>query len=415
MTAFRVHGRRWSSDDLGFDDALAAAHADRHRPLCLCLLEGLEMYVAKLGSGYIVKRMPNTGSRHAPDCPSYEPPPGLSGLGELMGSAITEDTMSGVTSLKLGFPMSKTGARTIDPGSGGGSDSVASDGSKLTLRALLHYLWEQAELTRWQPGFVGKRSWATVRKHLLLAAEGKIARGRALQDRLYVPEVFAVEHRDAINSRRIAQWMHATTCSKGTRPLMLLIGEVKEIVPARFGFRAVIKHVPDQAFALDEQLYRRMGKRFERELSLWGASDHLRMLAIATFGVGSAGVPTVEELSLMPTNGQWIPVEDSFDLQLVDRLVREGRRFTKGMRYNVGADRPIATAVLLDTPSPCALGIVRPNEDAEAPSRSNGPGIDGQIAAWSWDISRSHIPPLPAAVGRPSQEPMRPKPAPLPA
>lgn len=38
--------------------------------------------------------------------------------------------------------------------------------------------------------------------------------------------------------------------------LMLLIAEVKEIVPARNGFEAVIKHVPDQAFALDEHLYR---------------------------------------------------------------------------------------------------------------------------------------------------------------
>ena len=30
--------------------------------------------------GYIVKRMPNTGRLHAPDCPSYEPPAEFSGL-----------------------------------------------------------------------------------------------------------------------------------------------------------------------------------------------------------------------------------------------------------------------------------------------------------------------------------------------
>ncbi len=30
----------------------------------------------------------------------------------------------------------------------------------------------------------------------------------------------------------------------------MLIAEVKEIVPARYGFKAVVKHVPDQAFAL---------------------------------------------------------------------------------------------------------------------------------------------------------------------
>jgi len=38
--------------------------------------------------GYIVKRMPDTGSQHAPDCPSCEPPPQFSGLGQVLGSAI---------------------------------------------------------------------------------------------------------------------------------------------------------------------------------------------------------------------------------------------------------------------------------------------------------------------------------------
>jgi hypothetical protein len=60
--------------------------------------------------------------------------------------------------------------------------------------------------------------------------------GAALQSRLYIPEVFTVEHRDEINARRVAQLLHAAWKSKGPRPLMLLIGEVKEIVPARYGF-----------------------------------------------------------------------------------------------------------------------------------------------------------------------------------
>jgi len=183
--------------------------------------------------------------------------------------------------------MSKTGARSIELGSGNGSDSVATDGTKLSLRGLLRYLWDQAELTHWHPRFAGKRSWATVRKHLLIAAESKIARGAALQSRLYIPEIFTVEHRDEINARRVSHLMHAAGKPKGPRSLMLLIGEVKEIVPARYGFKAVIKHVPDQPSALDEQLYRRMGRRFERELSLWGASDAVYMMLNATFGLNA--------------------------------------------------------------------------------------------------------------------------------
>ena len=119
---------------------------------------------------------------------------------------------------------------------------------------------------------------------------------------------------------------------------MMLITEVNEIVPARYRYQGAIKHVPDQAFALDEQLYRRLGRRFETELSLWGAADDVHMMMIATLGVSAAGVPTIEELSLMPVTSQWLPIEDSFEKQLVERLVRDGRTFVKGLRHNLPPD-----------------------------------------------------------------------------
>ena len=341
--------------------------------------------------------MPYTGSDHAPDCPSYEPPAEFSGLGQVLGTAITEDPANGVTALKLGFSMSKAGARSIDPGCGDGSDSVATDGTKLSLRGLLHYLWDQAELTHWHPGFAGKRSWATVRKHLLIAADNKITRGTALQSRLYIPEVFTVEHRDEINARRASHLMHAVGKPNGPRPLMLLIAEVKEIVPARYGFKAVIKHVPDQPFALDEQLYRRMGRRLSRDLSLWGASDAIHMMLIATFGLNDAGVPTIEELSLMPVTGQWLPVEDSFEQQLVERLVQDGRTFVKGLRYNLPVGQLLASVILTDAgESPIALCIAPRDADDEqmAAAVNDFASVNGS-PAWVWRIDHGPMPTLP--------------------
>jgi hypothetical protein len=88
----------------------------------------------------------------------------------------------------------------------------------------------------------------------------------------------------------VAQWSQAVAVPGKPQHLMLLIAEVKEIVPARYGFKAVVKHVPDQAFALDEQLYRRLGRRFESALALWGAADDIHMVMIATFSV-SGGHP----------------------------------------------------------------------------------------------------------------------------
>ena len=259
---YEIAGRRFEIGSRGFAEAIADAHAAHQRPRCLCLAEGVEMYVARLGDGYIVKRMPDTGSQHAPDCPSYEPPAEFSGLGQVLGSAITEDPATGETTLKLDFPLTKMPGRSHMPPAGGDSDSVVSDGTRLSLRGLLHYLWDQAELTRWHPGFAGKRTWATVRRHLLHAAEHKLARGNTLRARLYVPEPFSIEERDAINARRLARWQGAVPVPGKAQQLMLLIGEVKEIVPARYGFKVMVKHLPDQAFAIDGLLYRRLGRRF---------------------------------------------------------------------------------------------------------------------------------------------------------
>ena len=395
-SVYKVGGQRFEPTSRGFVEAIANAHATHHRPRCMCLVEGVEMYVARLAGtneGFIVKRMPNTGSHHAPDCPSYEPPPESSGLGQVLGSAITEDPATGETTLKLDFSMSKIAGRSAMPTAGGDSDSVASSGTKLSLRGLLHYLWDQADLTRWQLGFAGKRTWSTVRKHLLLAAENKIARGDSLRSRLYIPEVFSVDQRDAINARRMAQWSQAIAAPGKPQHLMLLIAEVKEIVPARYGFKAVVKHVPDQAFALDEQLYRRLGRRFDSALALWGATEDIHMVIIATFSVPVAGVPTIVELSLMPVTRHWLPVEDRFEKQLIERLVANGRSFVKGLRYNLAAGSTLASATLTDCEGSVPLLFI-----GHAGSEDSGRHLqvcDPSIPVWLWNPSTEAMPLLP--------------------
>ncbi|MCP5284006.1 MAG: DUF1173 domain-containing protein [Burkholderiaceae bacterium] len=394
---YEIAGRRFEVGARGFADAVAGAHAAHQRPRCMCLVEGVEMYVARLGEGYIVKRMPDTGSHHAPDCPSYEPPAEFSGLGQVMGSAITENPATGETTLRLDFPLTKMPGRSTIPPTGGEGNSLSSTGTKLSLRGLLHYLWDQAELTRWHPGFAGKRTWATVRRHLLRAAQHKLARGDALSARLYVPEPFSIEERDAINARRLAQWQTAVPAPGKAQQLMVLICEVKEIMPARYGFKAVVKHMPDQSFAIDEQLYRRLCRRFEPELALWGASDDIHMVMIATFGVSSAGVPVIHESSLMPATAQWLPIENSYERHLVGQLVADGRSFIKGMRYDLQVDRGLATAVLTDSgDAVAAMFIVLAEEGGLPKVEAVANAVEmGAVAAWMWRPRAEPMPPFP--------------------
>jgi hypothetical protein len=399
QVVYDIGGQRWERDAPGFADAIAWAHAERLRPRCLCRADadadgqGIEMYVARLMDGYIVKRLPNTGSHHAPSCPSYEPPSELSGLGQLLGSAIVENPATGETTLKLDFPMTKVPGRSASPAAASASSSVATQGHKLSLRALLHYLWDQAELTHWKPGFAGHRSWFTVRKHLLRAAENKFMRGHPLRASLYIPEVFSVEQREALQLRRAQQWARASHQEGSPQQLMLMIAEVKEITPARFGHKAVIKHIPDQAFMLDEQLYRRLGRRFASVLSLWGACEDLHMVIIATFSVSDAGIPNVVELFLMPVTQHWLPVENGFEKQLLDRLASDGRSFVKRLRYDLASSSASASATLTDCEGSAPVLFVV--DDAVENSGRALPVSDPSTPVWVWNPSSDTMPMLP--------------------
>ncbi|MBV8503272.1 MAG: DUF1173 domain-containing protein [Paucibacter sp.] len=328
--------------------AIAWAYAARRRPRCLCRPDGVEMYVARFGGRYVVKRMPDTGSNHAPPCPSFEPPAACSGLDRLLGSAIIEDPTSGITRLRLGFPMSIQPKERITSQSASVHGSVAVPGAKMSLRGLLHYMWDQADLTRWHPGFEGRRSWRTVRKHLLDAAGQMAISGTTLDTKLYVPEVFSVDQRDEINARRTAAWERSAPQPGSAQQLQLLIAEVKEFAPARHGYRAILKHVPDIAFTIDRPLFCATEKRLAAELELWSACDETHLVLISTFGLSGCGVPKIERLSLMPATRNWLPLESGLELQLLERLVRDRRSFRKILRYDTSRDTELASLVLTD-------------------------------------------------------------------
>jgi hypothetical protein len=383
-----------SADDL--PAYLARAHGGKVRPLCMCTPAGVPMYVAKIGEHHVIKRMPNTGGTHAPDCASYEPPAELSGLGEVKGEAIQENIEDGITTLRLDFSLSKTGPRIAPAPSGDAADTVRTDGAKLTLRGTLHYLWEEAELNRWYPAMAGRRTWYVVRKYLLQAAHGKVSKGEPLGRSLYVPESFSSEHAAGITQRRIAHMAGLATSGK-TRKLMIAIGEVKEISESRYGFRIVAKHLPDFPLMLDEALHARLQKRFVNELALWDSMEDSHLIFIATFGLGSTGVASIGALAVMVVNANWIPFEHAYDRLILDALTAQKRRFVKGLRYNLAENRPLACAVLTDVlPTPVALYVQPPGlaqEEEDALSALIG---ESDMPSWLWRAGEA-MPELPPA------------------
>ncbi|WP_183940337.1 DUF1173 domain-containing protein [Rhizobium paranaense] len=396
MRRFLINGEASADDTDDFHRRLTQAYRDKARPLCLCKGVGVPMYVAKIGDQLVIKRMPLTGVDHDTTCPSYEPPYDLSGLGPLMGGAIKLDTAAGTAALKLDFSLSKRGS------SGGGArdsepaDSVKNASKKLSLRGLLHFLWHESGLTEWTAHWAGKRHWWQVYHHLQEAARTMSVRQQSLAERLFVPEPFRAEEKAAIEQRRTQAFSLLFQTSPGPKALMLLLGEVKEFSSARNGQLVVIKHMPGFRLYLEETAWRRLQRRFDTELTLWGSNETSHLIAIATMGGNPSGVVTVNEIALMVVTEQWLPIENTHEERLLDRLTRMREKMVKGLRFELSRTQPFANVILPEhRPLTLALYIVPQGAD-ESFETALREMIDARqdMSAWVWRAGKEEMPPL---------------------
>lgn len=398
MRRFEIAGAIFEEDDPALPEVLANAYRDRVRPLCLCRQPGLPMYVATIGGQHVIKRMPLTGGQHDPACDSYEPPDDLLGLGPLMGSAVRLDPNSGMAALRLEFSLTRTGSRAAPTSGAPETTSVKSESRRLSLRALLHLLWHEAGLTKWTSAWAGRRHWWNIRWHLIEAARTMLVKGALLSELLLVPETFRATDKDVIEARRATALSAIQLQRTGPRKLMVLVGELKEVQPARGGQRLVVKHMPGFPFLLDEKTWRRVEARFEVELALWAANDASHLVAIATFGLNAGGLAVVEEIALMVVAENWVPYECARELRLVEALARFREQSIKGLRYAAPTDQPIAAAILMQhRPRPMALFIVPPSaNDAYEAALDDMIAARPEMDAWIWRSTDGDMPPLPA-------------------
>ena len=395
---YRLLGRSVAEGD-ELQPMLAKAYAQKAQVLCECRKgTDLPLYISHRNDRYVLARWPGSGARHATACDHYEAPDYLTGMGQVRGSAILDDEASGETALKLGFPLSRGGARLAPAALTNDKPTVKSSGQKLSMRGLLHVLWDRAELTHWHPKMAGKRSWFVVRRALLEAAASCRTKQEALPHVLFVPESFKLEEKEDIRARRRAALERVY---RSRDEMMVVVGEIKEIMAAHGAERIVLRHVGDMPFVMDPDMARRFHKRFAGELALWQAQhgakaeqDHL--VIAGSFARRREGTFDLIEVALMPVSAEWLPYETSDERYLIAKAVAEKRRFVKGLRVNLDVDTPIASLVLKDTgEEACAVHIHdRDNEVAEPLEAL----LAGQgVAHRFWKEGE----PLPARVTRP--------------
>lgn len=414
---FFIKGRILSADDPDLQSALASVYDTPERPRCLCVQGGVEMYVARHRL-FLIKRMPDSAQRHHPSCPSYEPEFAQSGLGALIGESVIEHAPDSVE-LRVDFPLARVpgvSGKALAPSNRLPPTDVKAPRHRMTLRAVLHYLFERARLNHWVPAMEGKRNQGVVHKYLMEAAEDVVTKGVRLAERLYVPEPFNEAAKVAIAERRRAKL--AVLHSPVDAPLdsadgdaqfriAVLIGEFKAVESAPQGRKVWIKHMPDTPLFIDNKAWERAERVYGEVLEGRDADCERKPRAVmgALIYAKRERVYQIHALTLMLVTDQWVPIEALHELPLINALVDQRRRFVKPLRYDATTACAFPNALLLDAgDAPVALHVLSPFMPAKDRNAKEKAVKEGEAACpgtlWVW-CTDQYMPALPVPVAPP--------------
>ena len=381
-----IKGRTYAPGDPGLQAGLARVYDSSERPRCMCVAGGVEMYIAKHAE-YVIKRMPDTGNQHHPTCASFEPEPGMSGLGELLGEAIIEHSPDQVE-VRTDFPISRMpgssrlrGEAVADPA------EVHAPRKQMSLRALLHYLYERAGFNRWYPAMEGRRNQGVLHKYLSEAARGVLLKGAALDERLYVPEPFRAGCKDEIGERRRKKLALLLSPEDAVQfKMAILVGEYNGSDPTKHGRRIIVKHMPDVALYIEGKAWERVERSYGAILQARDAdvARKPRVMMAALIYAKREHTYQVDTLSMMLTTDQWIPLAGLQELPLIEALQREQRAFMKPLQYDARTSAAFPNVLLLDCGKvPLPLHVLSPLADVKEKSLKEKV-VASCPSAWVW-------------------------------
>ncbi len=321
----------------------------------------------------------------------------MSGLGELAGEAIIEHSPDQVE-VRTDFAMSRMQGKAVPRGEAVADPAeVHAPRKRMSLRALLHFLYERAGFNRWYPAMEGRRNQGVLHKYLCEAARGVTLKGVALDERLYVPEPFRAELKDEIGERRRKKLALLLSPEDAVQLKMsIIVGEYKDSESTNSGRRIVVKHMPDVPLYIETKAWERVERSYAAILQARDADvpRKPRVMMAALVYARREHVYQVDTVSLMLTTDQWTPLDGLHELPLIEELHGEQRAFMKPLRYDARSGAAFPNVLLLDSGKvPVPLHVVSPL--AEAKERAiKEKTLAGNPSAWVWVTDRI-VPPLP--------------------
>lgn len=389
----------------GWQSVLKTAYG-RAELSCGCKGRGAKRLAVKYYEGsdsFSLARFSLTGGQHAQDCQYYSASPSQSGqCGDASG--VIDQRFDGSVKIRLEIAVLERGeiAAPAGPSKKPSDRAPSTKQSSIKLLGLLHYLWEEAGLNQWKPGFAGKRRASLCYWWVNNAADNVWAGQVKLVDLLLLP-AFGAETREADRNRSRA----ATALQAKHR--MLLIAPLAAFTQERF--EAMSRQLTISGFHGVPRTFMQAGlwdstvRRFSNAVAAWRTGHATVAIAQVELKQGSKGVyASAIDMALMSVTAEFVPVDSSYERMVAGKLVEQGRSFLKPMRYDAAADQVLPDFILTDTPREMPLevfgrddtGYLRRKEEKVAYYDR----LYGKDGWWSWDASTNSsaasLPPFPA-------------------
>jgi hypothetical protein len=377
----------------------------------MCVQGGVEMYVAKHAE-FVIKRMPGTGHLHHVACHSFEPEAGVSGLGELMGEAIVEHAPEQVE-IRTAFPLARVAGKPLPRGEPTDDpSSINAPRKRMSLRAVLHFLYDRAGFNRWYPAMDGRRSQSVICRFLTAASRGVTLKGGTLEERLFVPEQFRASEAEEIGERRRRKLAVLLSPEADVQfKMAILIGQLIGVESTAYGRRMTVKHMPDVALYIDNKAWEKAERAYKAILQAVDADvEHKpRVVMAALIYAKREHIYQVDSLTLMLVTDQWVPLDGLYELPLIEALTRQGRRFIKPLKFDAKTAAGFPNVLLLDAAAaPVPLNVISPFMDARDRAIKEKAIKTAAGAGWCWETHKD-MPALPPRVDTSRQ----PQPAPV--
>ncbi len=153
------------------------------------------------------------------------------------------------------------------------------------------------------------------------------------------------------------------TADNAQRNLAIVVGEFNGVDQSSTGYTLKIKHMADLPLHIDTQTWQKAARSYSSTLEAVCADveQKPRVLMALLICARREHFYEVDSLTCMLVSRQWLPLEGTHELPLIEALQQEGRKFIKPLRYDLGCSAALASVLLLDcADAPCPMHVISP-------------------------------------------------------